>query len=37
MNLTPFSLYAVFKFLAVAQSMPANFLLLKDENDNKFL
>ena len=37
MNLTPFSLYAVLKFLAVAKAVLANFALPKDENDNKFL
>ncbi len=37
MNLTPFSFYAVLKFLAAAKATPANFALLKDENHNKFL
>ncbi len=37
MDLTPFSFYAVLKFLAVAKTRPANFTLPKDENDNKFI
>jgi len=35
MNLAPFSLRAVLKFLDVAKAVPANFALPKDENDNK--
>ena len=37
MNLTPFLLYAVLKFLPVAKATPANFALPKDKNRQQIL